>query len=228
MFRTGNQQNDVEQGPGGERSYLPFSVCADCCAIKDSEGQKELHGQVCRPSHSSKTDIPILVRILYSLVQGINDLTVCAEAMDNRNDPSRSPGEELHEQHQNSDFDDSANDLWSLYGKKAKSHDQARIKTLKDDMNGILIFVCACLFWSTNVDVVLHSLGWLILCCSHSFRRTTDSESASKPRGPVCLLPESIRPDARSNIATTRIRGQPDFSKFHSPIPLPDFSSICN
>ena len=152
MFRTGNQQNDVEQGPGGERSYLPFSVCADCCAIKDSEGQKELHGQVCRPSHSSKTDIPILVRILYSLVQGINDLTVCAEAMDNRNDPSRSPGEEPHEQHQDSDFDDSANDLWSLYGKKAKSHDQARIKTLKDDMNGILIFVCACLLNSFLVN----------------------------------------------------------------------------
>ncbi|KAH9998777.1 hypothetical protein BJV77DRAFT_712173 [Russula vinacea] len=41
---------------------------------------------------------------------------------------------------QDQDFDDSANDLWSLYGKEAESHDQARIKTLKDDMDGILTY----------------------------------------------------------------------------------------
>ncbi|KAF8474414.1 hypothetical protein DFH94DRAFT_635807, partial [Russula ochroleuca] len=39
------------------------------------------------------------------------------------------------------DFDGSANALWTLYGKEAKSHDQARIQTLKDDMDGVLIFV---------------------------------------------------------------------------------------
>ena len=50
--------------------------------------------------------------------------------------------EESHEQHR--DFDDSANDLWSLYGKKAKSHDQARITKLKEDMDGVLVYVCAC------------------------------------------------------------------------------------
>ncbi|KAH9980631.1 hypothetical protein BJV77DRAFT_1047487, partial [Russula vinacea] len=38
------------------------------------------------------------------------------------------------------DFDDSANALWTLYGKEAKSHDQSRIQTLKDDMDGVLIF----------------------------------------------------------------------------------------
>jgi len=69
------------------------------------------------------------------------------EGMNNRNNPSPSH-KESHEQRQ--DFDDSANDLWSLYGKEAKSHDEARIKTLKDDMNGVLIFVCACFFWSTT------------------------------------------------------------------------------
>jgi hypothetical protein len=41
------------------------------------------------------------------------------------------------------DFDDSANALWSLYGKEAKGHDKATIKTLKDDMDGLLIFVCS-------------------------------------------------------------------------------------
>jgi len=39
------------------------------------------------------------------------------------------------------DFDDSANALWSLYGKEAKGHDEATIQTLKDDMDGVLIFV---------------------------------------------------------------------------------------
>jgi predicted neuraminidase len=60
----------------------------------------------------------------------------------NRNDPSRAPadGEESHEQPQ--DFDDSANELWSLYEKEAKSHDESRIETLKDDMDGVLIYVC--------------------------------------------------------------------------------------
>ncbi|KAH9998669.1 hypothetical protein BJV77DRAFT_940547, partial [Russula vinacea] len=39
------------------------------------------------------------------------------------------------------DFDGSANALWTLYGKEAKTHDEARIHTLKDDMDGVLIFV---------------------------------------------------------------------------------------
>jgi len=38
-------------------------------------------------------------------------------------------------------FDDSANALWSLHEKEAKSHDRARIQSLKDDMDGVLIFV---------------------------------------------------------------------------------------
>jgi len=38
------------------------------------------------------------------------------------------------------DFDGSANTLWTLYEKEAKSHDQSRIQTLKEDMDGVLIF----------------------------------------------------------------------------------------
>ena len=113
--------------------------------------------------------------------------------MNDRNDSSRSPEEPNEQQLQ--DFDDNANDLWSLYGEEAKSHDQARIEILKDDMDGVLIFVCARFFWSTKIDVILIS-GWLILWRSHRIRRSTDSEFASKPRRPVGLLPESIRSDA--------------------------------
>ncbi|KAF8487239.1 hypothetical protein DFH94DRAFT_621710, partial [Russula ochroleuca] len=38
------------------------------------------------------------------------------------------------------DFDDSANALWSLYVNEAKSHDEATVGTIKDDMDGVLIF----------------------------------------------------------------------------------------
>ena len=39
------------------------------------------------------------------------------------------------------DFDGSSNALWTLFRDEAKSHDDARINTLKDDMESSLIFV---------------------------------------------------------------------------------------
>jgi len=39
------------------------------------------------------------------------------------------------------DFDGSSNALWTLFIDEAKSHDDARINTLKDDMESSLIFV---------------------------------------------------------------------------------------
>jgi len=45
------------------------------------------------------------------------------------------------EPHMVGDFEGSANALWTLYRKEAESHDKARIQTLKDDMDGVLIFV---------------------------------------------------------------------------------------
>lgn len=39
------------------------------------------------------------------------------------------------------DFDDGANALWSLYGKEAKAHDEARFVSLASDMDGVLLFV---------------------------------------------------------------------------------------
>ena len=41
------------------------------------------------------------------------------------------------------DFDDSADALWSLHAKEAQSHDEARIQSLKNNMDGVLIFVRA-------------------------------------------------------------------------------------
>jgi hypothetical protein len=39
------------------------------------------------------------------------------------------------------DFDGSSNALWTLFKDEAKSYDDARIVTLKDDMESSLIFV---------------------------------------------------------------------------------------
>ena len=41
------------------------------------------------------------------------------------------------------DFEGSSNALWTLFKEKANNHDDARINTLKDDMDGVLIFVCS-------------------------------------------------------------------------------------
>ncbi|KAI9462668.1 hypothetical protein F5148DRAFT_212707 [Russula earlei] len=63
--------------------------------------------------------------------------------LDGQNHPSGSDETRRYprESHgERNDFDDSANDLWSLYGREARSHDEARIHTLKDDMDGVLIF----------------------------------------------------------------------------------------
>ncbi|KAF8486864.1 hypothetical protein DFH94DRAFT_687333 [Russula ochroleuca] len=53
------------------------------------------------------------------------------------------------------DFDGSANALWSLYSKESKSHDEARIQPLKDDMDGVLIF--AGLFSASLTSFVVDS-----------------------------------------------------------------------
>ena len=39
------------------------------------------------------------------------------------------------------DFDDGANALWTLYGKEAKTHDEARFESVAKDMDGVLVFV---------------------------------------------------------------------------------------
>ena len=51
------------------------------------------------------------------------------------------PNDSSQEPHMIGDFRGSTNALWSLYGKEAKSHDEARIQPLKEDMDGVLIFV---------------------------------------------------------------------------------------
>ena len=53
------------------------------------------------------------------------------------------------------DFDASANALWTLYGEEAKGHDQSRIQTLKDNMDGVLIFVRSHYVHPSTVDSIM-------------------------------------------------------------------------
>ncbi|KAH9002321.1 hypothetical protein EDB86DRAFT_291580 [Lactarius hatsudake] len=54
------------------------------------------------------------------------------------------------------DFDDNANAFWSLHMKEAKSHDEARIQSLKDDMGSVLIF--AGLFSAALISFIIDKM----------------------------------------------------------------------
>jgi hypothetical protein len=67
-------------------------------------------------------------------------------------------------------IDGSSSEFWKLFRNEAKSHDDARINTLKEGMESALIFVCSYSVCAiTNLVLLMHDFaGWLILCCSHS------------------------------------------------------------
>ena len=70
------------------------------------------------------------------------------------------------------DFDSGATALWTLYREEAKSHDEARIQSLKEDMDGVLIFVRSCSVYSCNrvfgTDAHRHRLVCFLLLSPHS------------------------------------------------------------
>jgi hypothetical protein len=71
------------------------------------------------------------------------------------------------------DFDGSANEFWKLYRDEAKSHDDARIYTLKEGMDSALIFVRSYSICAPIMDLVMlmrGPTGWFIFCFSHSIR----------------------------------------------------------
>ena len=68
-----------------------------------------------------------VVRVFNCMRNGFDDLTNAVEEGGMNEEPN--------------DFDDSADELWSLYGDVAKRHDEARIRALKEDMDGIPVYV---------------------------------------------------------------------------------------
>lgn len=73
--------------------------------------------------------------------QGSDDVNDTITTYDSESDLSQQTEEPPEESRMVGDFDGSSNALWSLFRDEAKSHDDARINTLKDDMDGVLIFV---------------------------------------------------------------------------------------
>ena len=87
--------------------------------------------------------------------------------LDNRRDgrsiPTGSSAEESPENTVVEDFDDSANALWSLYAKEAKSHDEATVETIKDDMDGALIR--AFIYFLSTLGLVVMTDDLIRLAC---------------------------------------------------------------
>ena len=117
----------------------------------------------------------------------LNDLTNIniAGPRDTTLDPEfdQQPREPSEEPRMIGGFDGSANEFWKLFRDEAKSHDDARINTLKEGMESALIFVRS---YSVGaiMDLVLlmHGpTGWLILCCSHRIRSRQQTKPETKP-----------------------------------------------
>ena len=68
------------------------------------------------------------------------------------------------------DFDGSANALWELYGKEAKSNDESEIQSLKDDMDGVLIFVRSRFSPHLRATLIHDPVGGFIFRCPYLIR----------------------------------------------------------
>jgi len=67
------------------------------------------------------------------------------------------------------DFDDSANGLWNLHKEEAKNHDEAHIKSLKESMDSVLIFVRAYISVVIFYPVLMHIHPGRFILCGSSF-----------------------------------------------------------
>ena len=64
------------------------------------------------------------------------------------------------------DFDKCANAMWSLHLGEAKGHDEARIHSVKDEMDGVIIFVRVHISVVTGYsNSMLYRTGWFTLHC---------------------------------------------------------------
>ena len=103
-----------------------------------------------------------------------------------------SPDTEPLEKRMIGDFDGGANTLWTLYGREAKSYDEARILSLKDDMDGVLIFVRSYLVHSRKkLRHTYPPLGWFIFRCPHHVHNRQQTGLESQLRRPNGLLPSA-------------------------------------
>jgi hypothetical protein len=69
------------------------------------------------------------------------------------------------------DFDGSASKFWKLFKDEAKSHDEDRVYSLREDMKSALLFVRSYSLRITDLVMLMHgSTGWFIFRRPHSVR----------------------------------------------------------
>ena len=112
--------------------------------IRDDEADNHMAMQAqdpvqAEPQIELEGAINTIIGAFLSTHRGLYSLTHNTE--EHANDPPLQEPQDSQEVPMIGDFEGSANALWTIYGKEAKSHDEARIHTLKDDMDGVLIFV---------------------------------------------------------------------------------------
>ena len=126
---------------------------------------------------SGQADAQIRACFLHDC-RDLNDLTDINIAMSSTNptfDPrpcNTTSDSESEEPRMIGDFDGSASEFWKLFTGEAKSHDDARIGTLKEWMDSALTFVRSYSVCSiTDLFMLMRgSTGWFIFCHSHSIR----------------------------------------------------------
>lgn len=123
------------------------------------------------------------------------------------------------------DFDSSANGLWTLYGKEAKSHDEAQIQTLKEDMDGVLIFVRLCIFMP-RIMLIIGSIGWSIFCCPYRIHNRQQAELESQSCRRDGVLPPTKCCHPRSDFSSNLLHCAAGPHPFYPPAPIPCFRTV--
>lgn len=122
------------------------------------------------------------------------------------------------------DFDGSANALWSLYGQEAQSHDKARIQTLKEDMDGVLILSVHVLSMLPNAAILIHdNTGWSVFRRSNRLHTRQQTELESQPHRPNGVLPSTECRNARSDFPPNLLHCSSVFHLFHPAASIPCF-----
>ena len=123
------------------------------------------------------------------------------------------------------DFDVGSNALWTLYINEARSYDEAHILNLKDDMDGVLIFVRT--YSTTHItdfDMCCRGhipTGRFIFRCSHLVHNRQQAEFEYKPRRPNGILPATKRRNARTDFPANIFNHSPNCHPFLSASALP-------
>ncbi len=90
---------------------------------------------------------------------------------------------EPEEPHMIGDFDTSASEFWNLFKDEAKSHDEDRVYSLKEDMKSALIFVRSyyvrAYYGPGHADALCHRLVYFPLTSQGSYSTASKSYKSS-------------------------------------------------